>query len=628
MNTFRALVLSAALAGLVLAQEKQDGLKGSKRPGPVKTDEFNDRAKAGPKRGGEVTQAVSVNFRSLDADQDNSALTSEVCHGYIQEALIGSDVETWEHVPALAERWDVEDVVELKDGKIVRGKVSEGGEGYEGGHIVKDLKGEKVGQYKKDEVKEVRLGTSFTFHLRKGVKFHDGQDFTSADVKWTCELLRSPKNGMPNIQGYFDKVSECTVVDDFTIRITYKEQYWMALNVCGGYLYVRPHKAWDPTGTLLKDPDTFFKTFNQHDLMMKPVGTGPYQLDSYKKDVEVVTKRFDGWWGAKALKEPLNAQWPDKIRYRIIKDPVAQLKALENGEVDYVTALPPEIFDNFFGADDKPDVKHRENFGKVEIVYPSFGYIGFNMRKDLWKDKKVRWAISYANADIDKYIKDVLRGRAERVYSPNYKYAPFHNDTLKPIPFDLKKAELLLEEAGWLDSDGDNIIDKEGKKFEFEMLTRDMPATMPAMQHLLQMQANLKKLGIKMNLRMLEWSALLEKVDRGDFDVMRMGWALSSPPNTQDNFQIWHSTQIGESGSNHIAYSNKDVDKLLEDIRKELDAEKRKQMQIRFQQIIYDDQPYIFLTMPADLRAYSKKWRGVRFWVPRPCHSLNEWYQE
>ncbi len=619
MLRFRAFlpVLMLLAAGWVTAQES--GIKGSKRPGKntVKIDEFNDRPKVELKRGGELTQAVQVGFRSLDAEQDSSALTSEVVHSYIQEALINSDNETWEDIPYLAESWDIEDNLLLTDGKRVRGLVSETADGYE----VKDLKGAAVGSYKKADGKELLRQTSFTFHLRKGVKFHDGQDFTAKDVEWSLALLKSPKNGMPNIQGYFDKVTECTVIDDYTVRISYGEQYWMALTVCGGYLYIRPHKAWDPDNLLFKDPDAFFKTFNQHPLMMKPIGTGSYKFSSFQKDVEVVVERNESWWGAKGLPAPANGQGPDKIRFKIIKDIQAQLKALEKGEVDYVTAIPPEQFDSYFDNE-----AHRRDFAKVECVYPSFGYIGFNLRRDLWKDPKVRLAMAYGSADNPKFIKDVLKGRAELVCSPNYLYAPFYNEDLKPIPFDPKKAEELLAEAGWWDSDGDGILDKEGKKFEFEMLIREMPPTMPAMQHLLLMQSNLKKLGIKMDVRKMEMSVYLDRMEKGEFDVARAGWALSSPPNHQDNFQIWHSTMIGESGSNHIAYANKEVDEILVQVRRELDPEKRRQLQLRFQKIIFDQQPYNFLWMPAELRAYSKKWRNVRFFVPRPCHSLNEWY--
>jgi peptide/nickel transport system substrate-binding protein len=612
MKTCRAGLIVLLLAAL--AAIPQEGLRGAKRPGPVKPDEFNDRPKTEPKKGGDIVEAVTVGFRSLDPYQDTSSTTSESIHGYVEESLVDGDVESWEDTPKLAERWDIEDVVETKDGKLHRGIVTEA----DGKVVVKPLKGDAAATLSKEDVKDVRRGTAFTFYLRKGVKFHNGDPFTAKDVEFCWKLYRNPKNGMPHIQSYFNNVTECTILDDYTVRMTYSEQYWMALTVVGGYLYIRPHKAWDPEGLIDKDPDAYFKKFQEHPLMMKPIGTGPYMVDSYKKDFEVVLKRNDNYWDPNSKKNP---QYPDRIRFRIIKDIVAQLKALENGEVDYVTTIPPEQFDDFFA---KPE--HRKNFADVTMVYTSYRYVGFNLRRDLWKDKKVRWALAYGSVDQDKFIRDILKGRAERVTGDYYKYSDSYNTGLKPVPYDPKKAEELLGEAGWFDSDGDGILDKDGKKFEFEMLTRDVPPTMPLMQYLLQMQANLKKLGIKMEIRKLEWTAFLDKIEKGDFQACLLGWAMSSPPSHQDCYQIWHSSQIGENGSNHVAFTNKEVDDLLVKVRRELDAKKRHEMEFRIQQILFEEQPYNWMYMAAEHRAYNKKWRGVRFWVPRPGHSVNEWY--
>jgi peptide/nickel transport system substrate-binding protein len=129
-----------------------------------------------------------------------------------------------------------------------------------------------------------------------------------------------------------------------------------------------------------------------------------------------------------------------------------------------------------------------------------------------------------------------------------------------------------------------------------------------------------------MEIKAMAWGSMLEEVEKGEFDACTLGWGASSPPYPSDFYQIWHSSQIGERGSNHIFYRNPKVDRLIEERRRELDPKKGQQMEWEVERALYDDQPYLWLFMPAELQAYNKKWRGVKFYVPRPGRWLNEWH--
>lgn len=607
-----------------LQQDDEGGLKGAKRPGPVEADIFNDEIPKGrkvvPKRGGTLTKAVLAFSRTWEPDYDNATVVSEVVDTYINEGLTTGDNHTWETTPKLAERWDQEDLIILNDGdKRLLGKavVSEDSVIFrERTHNIKNEYAE-ARTFKKDELKEIRLGAVYTFYLKKGVKFHNGMELTSKDVDWTIRLLKSPNNLMPSIQSYLAKITDVDIFDDYTIRFIYSEQYFMGLTVVGGYWRVRPWQYWDPEGLLWKDEKAYFAKYEQMPQLNHPIGTGPYKFKEYKTDYSLTLERFEDYHD-----KDKTIQGPDQIVLLRINDPVGQLKALTAGEVDYCVQVTPPAWADFF-----KEMKNKDKYAAVEIVYTSYYYIGWKMTHEIFKDKNVRWAMAYGAIDIDKFIKEGLNGQAIRVTGPNYQFGPGHNPELKPVPYDPKKAAELLEEAGWWDSDSDGVLDKDGKAFEFTLLHRTMPETNPAWQRALIIRDNLKKLGIKMEIKAVEWGTMLQQVEKGEFDACALGWGLASPPYPGDLFQIWHSSQMGEMGSNHIMYRNAELDKLIEARRPELDAEKGRQMTWEMEKLIYEDQPYLFLFMPAELQAYNKKWRGVKFYVPRPGHQMDEWHQ-
>jgi peptide/nickel transport system substrate-binding protein len=183
---------------------------------------------------------------------------------------------------------------------------------------------------------------------------------------------------------------------------------------------------------------------------------------------------------------------------------------------------------------------------------------------------------------------------------PNHLW--YSNPNVKPFSFDPPKARALLAEAGWKDTDGDGILDKEGKPFRFKLITNSGNDTRKDVGVLVQRQ--LREVGIDVNFELYEWSVFLKNfINAKHFDACILGWGLSVDP---DAYEIWHSSQI-EKGFNFVSYQNPELDRLWEDGRREYDLEKRKQIYWRIHQLIAEDQPYTFLYVPLGISALQKK---------------------
>ncbi len=605
-----------AAFGLSTALLAQDGvdpaphLKGAKGPGPVKADIYNDRAtgKETPRVGGEVTIHFRSQMRILCDWIDNSA----VC-GYMFQWLANSlttlDRETWEYIPDLAESWIKEDVVTRKDGTQVRGMVTETPEGC----TVKSAEGETA--IARDQIGKINRQVAFTFKLRKEARWQDGHPVTAKDIYFSWQLLRNPHLGAPNIQNYYQHLTECTVIDDHTVRLVYDEQYWMAFDTSSTFA-IRPKHILDPEDQMSKDPDGYCKKYVDHPFHVKPVFSGPYRVESWKRDHSITLSRVANHWDKK------RAGYLEKIHVRFMPDMVAALQALKNGEIDFMPLLTPE---QFYG-DASKSAEFSKNYAKVEYILGNYGYVGWNMRKPPFDNRDVRLAMDLACFDKVKFLKEVLYESGVITTGNQFIFGKAYDHSLKPRPYDPQKADELLLEAGWYDRDGDGLRDKDGQPFRFELLMPQVDATHPAKRRADIYQANLKKLGIDMQVRMLEWGAFLEKIEKLEFDACTLSWVLGNPPSEGDPYQIWHSSQAGINGSNHVGFVNEAADRLIETARGELDPEKRRAMYKQLHKILYEEQPYMFLYQPAELGAISKRFRNVKFYLLRPGYDPTEWY--
>ncbi len=417
------------------------------------------------------------------------------------------------------------------------------------------------------------------FYLRPHVLFHDGYPFTAKDVKFTYEAIMNPKNISPRISD-FEPVKSVQIIDPLTVKVIYKRLYSPALStwqigILPEHLLNREalrkeaiSKGIDPRDFSLRD-----SSFNRH-----PIGCGPFKFVKWKSDQYIVLKRFDRYWEG-----PPNYK---KYIFRVIPDPLTQEMEFYAGTIDHYDVLPHQV----------ERLKKDPRFQAFSGLSFGYTYIGYNLRKPPFNDIRVRRALGMA-IDVDKIIKYVLYGQGERITGPFPKQTDYYDHTVKPIPYDPKKALKLLNEAGWKKG-RDGWLWKNGKKLQFTLITNSGNDIRKAI--LAIAQDSWKKIGIDVKTELLEWSVLLRRINQHSFDAVVLGWSMGIEP---DLYQIFHSSQTHPYQLNFVGYKNKKADELIIRIRQEYDEKKRIELCHRLHRIIAHDQPYTFL--------FVRKWTAV-----------------
>jgi peptide/nickel transport system substrate-binding protein len=477
------------------------------------------------------------------------------------------------------------------------------------------------------EISEDKL--QYTFHIRKDVHFQDGHPLTGEDVLFSLKVIKNPRVNAPFARVYYASIVDARLLDDYTIRFTAREPYFLNEETLGG-IGILPRHYYDPRN-LLKDVtvkqldgdwskhkkqvEDFGETFNR-DFNRNPMGSGPYRFESWRTGQEVVLGRDPKYWGQG--KEGIDQVYLDQVHYKVMNNMDAALVALKSQDIDFMSLQPLQYIRQTDTG------KFKANFEKVQFDTPTYTYIGWNNDHPIFGDKRVRTAMTYFT-NRQQMIKTILRGLGQVVDSPIYRFRKEYDESLYSHPFDPEKGEALLKEAGWSDTNGDGILDKviDGKRtdFRFEIKFNSGNDTREAVA--LTLQDELKKHGIDCAVRKLDWTIYLGQVKNHDFDAIILGWLMGVTP--PDAFQVWHSSQADNKGSNAISYKNAEVDRILENYRREFDPEKRIEMYKRFQEILNDEQPYTFLFMPKGLAAYNKRFRNVEI---RPIGGLvpSEWW--
>ncbi len=483
-------------------------------------------------------------------------------------------------------------------------------------------------------------GLNITYELREIAKWDNGSPVTVDDIIFTLKVIKNPKVDCEHLRSYYDFIKEVKTYDDNNRKFTFvcegkyfQSEVWSAITPYPEYLY-------DPGKIMRKftyeqmsdakeveklkgNPDIikFAEQFNSEKFAREPegvLGAGPYKLEKWITGQRVILKKKDNYWGeAIAAENPEYANFPDKIIFEIINDPSSALAALKGEKLDVMSSFKTKDFIEL-EQDEKLNTKY--NLDKpTQLVY---SYIGLNTRDPKLSDVKVRRALAYL-IDIDQIIEKISYGLATRIAGPTSPQRPYYNSDLKLIPFDIAEGNKLLDEAGWKDTDGDGVRDKtiNGKKTKLSLVVKMPSGNDVAERILLLYQENCKKAGVEISIAQKEWTVFLDEIKAHNFDAYLGNWI--SHPLSDDPKQIWHTTSYN-GGSNYVGFGDQKSDEVIDKLRYELDENKRNEYYKEFQRLVYEAQPYIFMSTPLNKVAIHKRFTNGRARVCRPGYLAKE----
>jgi peptide/nickel transport system substrate-binding protein len=477
---------------------------------------------------------------------------------------------------------------------------------------------------------------TYTFTLKQGIAFSDGKPLTASDVVFSFKAIANPLIAdAAALRNYYESVKDVVATTPTTVVITMSQPYFLAEYFLGS-LWIMPKHVLDPKG--LTDKYTFAETksidaaqanpamkefadwYGSEEVRRDPklnIGSGPYAYEEWKTGESVTLRRNDAFW-AKG-KDAWNPAYADKLVYKVINDRNSAVVALKNAEIDFMEYVPPTKYT------EEIDTVATPHLRKYPFQTQAYSYIGFNMARPILSDVSVRKAIAHC-VDRDALIKQLVRGLATTVNSPIYQDRPEYDKSLPNIAYDPNTAKSLLAQAGWADANGDGVLDKaiNGKNtpLTVTMLINAGNELREALA--VNLSEELRKIGIKMEIRKLEWSVFQENQKARQFDLYIGGWI--NDPIPSDPYQIWHSSQAKNRGSNYVSFMNPRVDQLLEMNRVEFDEQKRTAYMKEFQQIIAREQPYVFLWSPLYPAVYNRRLQNVKFSSVRPGYNPPQWW--
>ncbi|MCA9405482.1 MAG: hypothetical protein KC684_03020 [Candidatus Omnitrophica bacterium] len=431
----------------------------------------------------------------------------------------------------------------------------------------------------------------YTFYLRKNIKFHDGTELTSKDVKFTYDLILDPKN-KSHWRSDLDVVKEVSIIDDFTVRFILKKPFSHFLHKA--VREIVPKHIWE--GQNLSNA-----RFNY-----EPVGTGPFKFKEWNKENNTIILTAN-----KNYFE--DRPYLDQIQIKVYPDISRLWSAFMRREIHVAKFIHPR------------DFKLLEEdlvFKTYEVSWGMYYALVYDLDDPVFYDKDIRWALSYA-INVKELIKNNSYGGGLPAAGPFHPDSDGYNSTIKPVPYEPQKALDILNTKGWyLNEEG--ILEKNGRLFTIKLLVNSRIEERERIATMIRQQFS--QVGIQTTLVLYEpekfpvthgkdmpqvWLRFFRGIDELDgYDAIKSWYSSSTEPG-----KVWH-------------YRNNRVDQLFEEVKSENNAEKRTLIYQELHKLIYDDQPATFLFFPISLHAVSADFENTdEYFSPHmPTYTIKDWY--
>lgn len=441
---------------------------------------------------------------------------------------------------------------------------------------------------------------TYVYRLRRGVTWADGAPFTADDVTFTYAVIQDKNVKADAHRGAYVDVESVTKVDSHTVQVKFKTPYWKSLYVFGNSLWIIPKHWYEQQVTetarqkgiqkfsVVPGEDGFGRVFNE---IRRPcVGTGPYSVpaDGWIPGESLTLKRNPDYWRLRVVPNIWNIE---TRRVRFISDHLAILNQVRQQKIDVQVVKLDEWQDSL---SKERVIADNYNYYTYDHLGLGFNYIVWNCRKFPFDDKNVRVAMTHL-VDRAGMLRDLWRNDGTIATCPNKAIYPEYNKSLEPHAFDPQKAATLLREAGFVDNDGDGVLEKlvDGKWRRLEFVLK-VPSGIVEYERIgSKVQENMAKVGVRMEIRPMEWSVFIEHLYERNFDAMCLYSSFSDP--WIDNYQDYHSSEDVPRGGNTPGFHSPALDTLLTDMRREFDREKRVPMYHRLYQLLHDEQPLTLL---------------------------------